>query len=76
MGTVHAQFQRALVHRLRVTSVPAIVVVIDGKVRHYTGKLAIPELRKYFRTLVPASLITQVGSLQLKCFVSVYHYIF
>ena len=60
IGTFHANIEQGLSHKLKVRNVPAIVAIIDGKAKHYSGPISVAHLRSFVREIFPKHLLTTV----------------
>ena len=62
-GTFNIQLDRSLAHKLRVSSVPSIVAVVNGRPVHYSkNDISVRLIRDFIRDLVPADLVTKVSA--------------
>ena len=62
VGSVQVQLDHALANKLRISRIPSIVGVINGKLHHFGGKWGLYEIRDFIRSMFPSDLITQVRS--------------
>ena len=60
VATLHVQMDAALTDHLGVTSIPAVVAVIDGRRHWFSGDISLANFRDFIRSLFPAQLITPV----------------
>ena len=60
VGCVQVQLDHALANKLRISRIPSIVGVINGKLHHFGGKWGLYEIRDFIRSMFPSDLITQV----------------
>ena len=67
IGTVHANVARGLVYKLNIDSVPSVVVIINGRVKHMTGVLSIQGIRDFVRSTIPSYTVQMVIALFLCC---------
>lgn len=60
IGTVHAAMNPAMVSELRLTNVPSIVGIINGRLSFFKGDVSMHHLRDFVRNLFPSNTVTQV----------------
>ena len=65
MGSVQVQLDHALAHKLRVSRIPSIIGVINGKLQHFSGRWGLYEIRDFIRSMFPDNIISQVKYLTL-----------
>ena len=65
MGSVQVQLDHALANKLRISRIPSIVGVINGKLHHFSGRWGLYEIRDFIRSMFPADIITQVRYLSI-----------
>lgn len=61
VGVFNPQLDQPLSRKLRVSSVPAVVAVRDGKVQWFKNHFTHANLREFIRSLYPSDLIVEVG---------------
>ena len=60
VGTIQAQLDHALASKCRITSVPTLMIVISGKIRYFSGRFNLNNIRDFVRNSFPSGLITEV----------------
>lgn len=60
MGTFHAGRVQRLAVELRITRVPRILAVMNGRVTEFRGQKSLHSLRQFVRELFPQKLIQSV----------------
>src|SRR3989442_12114987 len=70
IGTLNANMDNSLARKLRLSSVPAIIGVIAGKLYWFSKPFNQQNLRDFVRSLVPSNLITEV------CLLSFFRFIY
>ena len=62
VGTVHVHIDQPLARRLKISSIPAFVAIVNGKPVHYNQRqFSIVLLREFVRNLVPSSIVKEVS---------------
>jgi len=57
---INAQLDSVMSRKLRLSTVPAVVGVIDGKLQWFDGHFSVQRLRDFVRGLYPSDLIQEV----------------
>lgn len=70
IGTLNANMESHLSHKLRLSSVPAILGVVNGKVRWFSKPFTVQYMRDFVRDLVPSNLIAEVNEKNVKEFLN------
>jgi len=59
-GVINAQLDSVMSRKLRLSTVPAVVGVIGGKLHWFDGHFTVQHLRDFVRELYPSDLIQEV----------------
>jgi len=59
-GVINAQLDSVMSRKLRLSTVPAVVAVISGKLHWFDAHFSVQHLREFVRGLYPSDLIQQV----------------
>jgi len=60
-GVINAQLDSVMSHKLRLSTVPAVVAVVSGKLQWFSGHFSVQHLRDFVRRLYPPDLIQEVN---------------
>ena len=60
VGSIQVQLDHALANKLRISRIPSIVAIVNGRMHHYGGRWGLYEIRDFIRSLFPTDLIQQV----------------
>jgi hypothetical protein len=61
IGTINAQMEGNLMEKLRVTRLPTIMVIVEGRVIHYRGQFQAKSIRVFARDALPSSYLVKVN---------------
>jgi len=70
-GTVNANQDMSLSHRLHLNSVPAVIGVINGKLHYFSKPFSISNMRDFTRSFLPSGLVTEVRIYIICCILRV-----
>lgn len=61
IATINAQMEGNLMEKLRVSRLPSIVVVVEGRVIHYRGPYQAKAIRMFARDVLPTYFMTRIN---------------
>uniref|UniRef100_A0A914W4S8 DnaJ homolog subfamily C member 16 n=1 Tax=Plectus sambesii TaxID=2011161 RepID=A0A914W4S8_9BILA len=61
IGTINAQMEGNLMEKLRISRLPTIVVVVEGRVIHYRGPYQAKSIRMFARDVLPPSFMVRIS---------------
>jgi hypothetical protein len=62
IGTVNAQTDGLLFDKLHITQLPAIVVVVEGRVVHYRENFQARSIRLFARNAIPNTVLLRIAN--------------
>jgi len=59
-GVINAQLDSVMSHKLRLSTVPAVIAVVSGKLHWFDRQFSVQHLRDFVRGLYPPDLVQEV----------------